>query len=296
MRMVCTGASQPMKTTHVRSWNNVTASYIARAVLDSYHLRAVVDTSDILYTHVSQSGETDFRFLARLAQQIGYKFFVVNTTGYFINPLRVLRAPDRFIPQFSRGNLSNQTYSLRTFQPIVGESVANGGSVATQVGYAIDARTNALIGAKEQILQYSSFQDSVGQSPQIVQHRTERPASSPQELARQLAAEAALQRNWVSAKAVTQGDCRLRPSSLVALYGDGLAPSSQGLWLVRDVVHTLRLNTVKQWDYTNSATLGRDQVYTATAQPPAQWVAAKAAASAELRNNAWVAPTSSVVG
>jgi hypothetical protein len=140
---------------------------------------------------------------------------------------------------------------------VVGETVAETGTVADQSAYFLDKNSGAVVLAKKA---YPS-------SPRFDVYQSGHGAQTFADMNRSLGADVALLRNWVKTSITADGHAAVRPASLVSLTGRGLDVKARGLWLIRNVSHTLRNNLATgHVDYSIDALLCRDQISTVTLQ------------------------------
>jgi hypothetical protein len=288
--IVCLGASMPMKDQNQQVWKNCTASYIARQLATKYHMAAVIDQSSYVMTSVAQSGMSDFQFLTMLAKQLGYKFFVTGTKLYFIDPARVLARPDTLGPTLWYDTIQNS--NMTKWAPVVGDQVADGGTVANRQVAGIDPRTAGIIVATEQYLRTTGYQDASGAAPNIT-HYDNTVVESLEAAHNTVAGQTATNQFWVQADCATNpGDARLQPGATVDVEGDKVNVDDRGLWMVQGVTHHIVPHLeVLRWFYTcENISLGRDQIWGTSAMPvPPEWNAAVKAVKTLQQNQRWVA-------
>lgn len=94
------GLTNVCRNSHARSWRATNPFNIATAVLAEYQLGLEMDAYEGAIQYMSQSGEeTDWRFLVRLASEMGYSLVSDGVIVRFVNAQReAQRAPARSCP------------------------------------------------------------------------------------------------------------------------------------------------------------------------------------------------------
>lgn len=76
-----------MKGSKCISWDEVKDSEVANKIAAKYTLDSVeIEETRLKYPKTMQDGESDFRFLSRLAARNGFEFYVLGKTLYFRDP------------------------------------------------------------------------------------------------------------------------------------------------------------------------------------------------------------------
>ncbi|MEV5264833.1 contractile injection system protein, VgrG/Pvc8 family [Streptomyces werraensis] len=254
-----TGASMPMQTRRNRTWSSATASSVARQVAREYNLQPHVETTGYVFPQSAQAS-SDWQYLVELADRVGFRLFCDGTTLHFTDRRTILRSSDGSWPVFHQRKTPGSIDSLREFDAVVGDTDPAGGLRARYETTAFNRTSNVLTDSA--YAQARSTAQGQPVSPLLTTQYTGRPADSYAQSQRLLGAEADWL--WVWARAVTNGDPRLRPGSLVELRGAGLGDAHQGVWMVRSAVHKLGINHVypQKSTYTTSLVVGRDDART----------------------------------
>jgi phage protein D len=291
---ICTGSSFPMMSTNSKDWGTVSASYIATTLAKAYGLRAVVDPHPLVQPF-NQFRTSDYKFLADLANRIGYRFRVTGGTLYFTNPMREFEMGRRQgVAEFSMYQRPNQTDTLRTFQTVEGETLSDGG-VAAKHEITLSRGNGRPLKATSAAYQHTVFGESEGGGPNLnlTLASTQYTPTNYAEAQALVDAEALKNFYWVAATATTAGDARVHPGGVVMLDGDALNTEYQGSWMVKRAHHRISRSTYgRTWReaYDMDLTLGRN----ATAQSvtrviPAEWLAAVAEVPVVQQNGLWIA-------
>ncbi|MFI9271866.1 hypothetical protein ACIGXM_14265 [Kitasatospora sp. NPDC052896] len=255
------GASMPMQSRQNKLWSDVSPSWIARDIAQSYNMQAAVETSTVHYASRMQTA-SDWVFLTDLANQIGYRLFLNGTQLWFVSRPTVMPTADNSIPQFWSYKKPGLISSIRSFSAVTGDTDPAGGVRATYQTAASNDTSGVLAQAQFQVPRTDVRGASV--QPLIRQQYDARPARSYTDAQTLLAGDTVYL--WVECRAVLNGDPRLRPGTLVDLEGDGLGNQYTGLWMVRAATHRLTINHAdpRRTDYTATVVVGRDDAQALT--------------------------------
>lgn len=256
-----TGASMPMQTRRNKTWRGTTASAAARQLAQDYNLQARVDPTSYVWGQSTQAS-SDWQYLNDLADRSGYRLYCDNTTMWFVDRRTVMQTPDGTWPKFWQRKAPGFTDSLREFSAVVGDTDPAGGLRARYETTAFNRTSNILTEST-----YTQDRTTVqGQSvdPLLTTQYSTRPADSYAQSQRLLNAEADWL--WVEARAVVNGDPRLKPGALVEFRGAGIGDANEGLWMVRSAVHKLCINQVyaQKSTYVTTLVVGRDDARSLT--------------------------------
>jgi hypothetical protein len=279
-----TGASQIMQSTSNVAWKHTSPSTIAGAIATKNGFRGIIHTYKSAIDYRLQN-TSDFKFLAQLADEIGFRFYVDNTDLYFINPQQILdRGNIRNTPQFWSNNQPGLWDTVRQFNPVVGTITPDGGIVANRNVVGLNPTTNTIT----QATSLSNVTVAAGSTTPLASYITKyynsAPAESYYEASQKVTADALRNIYWNTADTELRGDARVRPNTLVNLTGAALPSDDAGLWLVQCSTHNLTKTAPSgskyEATYTTEAELVRDQIYTAntTALSETQDVTQKVAA------------------
>lgn len=283
------GTSQLMQTTVNRTWKNISPSSIASSIAVKNGFRAVIHPYTAAINYRVQSS-SDFTFLADLAEEIGYHFYVDNTDLYFVNPKILLdRSTTRKIPQFWMYNKPGLWDSVRSFEPIVGTITPDGGIVANRTITGLNPRTRNLVSAAQEYTLVSA--SGAVNSPLISKYYNIAPAESYYEAQQKVQASTNNNQYWLVANSVLRGDFRVRPNMLIEIAGSAIPDTESGVWLVRSTKHCLSMPAPTGHQVTGTyemyTTLMRDQVYTANVSAPGETDPVVQPVPAVLRQGIW---------
>ena len=290
VRYTITGASQVMQSTNNTAWKHTSPSTIAGNIANKNGMRGIIHVYQAAIDYRLQNS-SDFKFLAQLADEIGYRFYVDNTDLYFINPTQILsRNNTRNIPQFWSHNQPGLYDTIRSFRPVVGTITPDGGIVANRNVVGLNPTTNQLTQATALANATTAAGNQI--ADYITKYYNAAPAESYYEAQQKVTADALKNLYWNTANSTLRGDARVHPNSLVNLMGAALTPDEVGLWLVNDAMHYLEkqppggnkyANT-----YTTDATLIRDHIYTANTSQLSALQDLTRSVPAKLVGNKWI--------
>jgi len=291
VRYTITGTSQVMQSTSNIAWKGTSPSAIAGAIATKNGFRGVIHNyvSAIPYRLQNVS---DFKFLAQLADEIGYRFYIDNTDLYFVNPQQILnRSNNRSVPQFWSYNQPGLYDTIRSFTPVVGTITPDGGIVASRNVVGLNPNTKTLVQSNVTPTILASQNSSSLLAPTITQYYQAEPAESYYEATQKATADYFRNLYWNTANGELRGDARIRPNTLVNLIGTTIPVNDAGIWLVQGSTHKLTKAspTGSQYDttYCTQVELVRDQIYTANASAISDTTDATQSVPAVLVGGVW---------
>ena len=245
------GTSKPMNTDRNKTWGEVTGTFIAKTIFGSYGLRSVLTSTDWVLPYEVQANESDFAFLNRIADKIGFRMWVSGSTGYFVDPATILSSSSsQGVPNFYLDKRFTQVDTIRQFNMNQGDNLP-GVTKATRQIYGIDSASGNVFKATA-----SSNTNST-----VTQIYTDWPATDFQTAQNLVQAKQDRSQFWVTACAELFGDSFIYPGKLVKLNGLQLPPEGQGYWLVGSARHMIKASgtTVSSNDkYLTEVTLMRN--------------------------------------
>jgi hypothetical protein len=290
VRYTITGASWVMQSTNNIAWKHTSPSTIAATIASKNGFRSIVHVYQAAIDYRLQN-VSDFKFLAKLADEIGYRFYVDNTDLYFVNPrLMLQRNNSRNIPTFWSNNAPGVYDTIREFRPIVGSTTPDGGIVANRNIVGLNPSTQQIT----QATQLANVTDIAGNplADYITKFYNDAPAESYFEAQQKVIADAYRNIYWNTAQSTLFGDARIQPNGLVNLIGKALTPDESGVWLVDTAIHELHKQppggNKYQNTYTVDAKLVRDQIYTANTTEVSTLQDITRAVPAKLTGSKWI--------
>jgi len=227
---VCTGTSKPMNTDKSRRWGEVTPTYLAKKIAHEYGMRAVLTKSDWVLPYEVQGNESDFSFLKRIANKVGYRFWVSGGTLYYIDPAAVLDSASKVaVPQYRMDKLYTKQDTMREFRLHEGGNLP-GATISQRSLYGLDKHTGNIFHVK-------AMPD---QSPILDEITSEHYVTSLNEGHRRINAWQGLSQWWISATAELFGTTLVYPGKMILLQGLQMPVDTQGYWIVGAVTHVLK--------------------------------------------------------
>lgn len=280
------GTSKPMNTDRSKTWGQVTGTYIAKSIFGSYGLRSVMTSTDWVLPFEIQANESDFAFLNRIADKIGFRTWVSGSTGYFIDPSVVISGSSSHgIPSYTLNKKFTEVDTIRQFDSNQGDNLP-GATITNRTVHGIDAQSGNVFIAQADSLQTASttqiFSDwpvtDYGTAKNLVQAKQQR------------------SQYWMTATAELFGSTFLYPGRLVLLTGLQLPPVNQGYWIVASASHTLKSSgagvTIND-KYSTFVTLLRNSTDAVPQLTNSQGVIPEFTAC-QLLNNSWQAQQATV--
>ncbi len=254
IKMVCIGATFPLKQRGNKIWKNKTASQIVKDISKSFKFKAKVTESEVKFKQQSMVGHTYWQKLNELARRVGYAVHAVNTTIYF-------KSIDDMIMEFSSSIPVLQFFaawdtdkisapnSLDYFHPVLGDYVETGFHKKTTKQIT---GVNPLTG---KVYTKLTAPNSTGKSirqknkdPLFLENDPWSVADSSEMSSHLSKGRASLGRLHITAQGSAIGDPRIAPWRTIEVDGTGNA--SDGFWLVKKATHTLSINRKYTVDFT----------------------------------------------
>lgn len=229
-----------IRSRRVRTFQNQTSSDIVRKIVTDAGFTAQCDASGDPHEFMQQDNETDWDFIWRLAERVGFEFVVQDATAHF----RKQSAGDPIPLEWPQ--------TLRSFSPRV---------TATQQAHAVtlsahDPKTKQAIdvtaSSPQQIARIGvERSDVAGAFDGADVHIATEPVKSQSEgsaLAQALLDK--LANGYIAAEGVSDGDPRIRAGAAVQV--SGLGQKYSGLYRVAAATHVLRGGSTYETRFANS--------------------------------------------
>lgn len=235
------GSHVLMRSRHVRTFQNQTSSDIVQKVVEEAGLEVQCDSSGDPHDFMQQNNETDWDFIWRLAERIGFEFIMEDEQAKF----RKITADDAI-------ELAWPTV-LRTFSPRVTAvqqvNEVSLGAHDPKTKQAIDVTASS----SNEIAQIGVSRESVaGAFDTASIHIATEPVKSQSE--GQSLAQALLDKlanGYVAAEGLTDGNPKIRAGAKVQVTGVG--EKFSGLYRVATATHVMRGGGTYETRFANSA-------------------------------------------
>lgn len=216
------------RSRRVRTFQDQTASDIVERVVADAGLTAECDPSPYVFEFVQQDNETDWDFIWRLAERIGFEFVVEDTVAYFRKP------------ETAASVELDWPHSLRSFRPRI-TAVQQVGEVTL---LAHDPKTKQAIEAgatsPEQVTEIGMPREAVTETfePAAIHVATEPVATQAEADSLTQALLDKLANGYVAAEGVAAGNPLLKAGTTVRVSGVGQRFS--GTYRIATSIHVLR--------------------------------------------------------
>ncbi|MGH2892381.1 MAG: VgrG-related protein [Solirubrobacteraceae bacterium] len=224
----------------VRTFQNQTTSDIVSKVLGEAGFTAQCDSTGDPHDFMAQDNETDWDFIWRLAERVGFEFVVQDTDAYFRKPsadnpvaLQWPRTLRSFSPRVTATQQAQQV-TLAAFDPktkqTIGVTVSTPDQVA-RIGVERSSVASAFDGADVHIATEPVKSQSEGQT--VAQALLDKLANG-----------------YIAAEGVSDGNPSIRAGTSVQV--SGLGQKFSGLYRVASATHILRGGATYETHFANS--------------------------------------------
>ena len=224
----------------VRTFQNQTTSDIVSKVLGEAGFSAQCDSSGDPHEFMAQDNETDWDFIWRLAERVGFEFVVQDTNAYFRKPTAdnpiALQWPQTlrsFSPRVTATQQAQQV-TLSAFDPKAKQAIDVSASSPNQVA-RIGVERSSVAGA------FDGADIHIATEPVMSQ-------SEGQGVAQALLDN--LANGYIAAEGVSDGNPNIRAGTCVQV--SGLGQKFSGLYRVAAATHILRGGATYETHFANS--------------------------------------------
>lgn len=258
VRVVCIGTSYPFKDSKPSVLHNISIEQIISREIRKAHFGLVRERASVEWPMILRHGdESGWEYYVRLAQRLGYSFFVNKTTAFLIDPVKMLldNVDSHPVLTYHYGRGNDFGGQIITFTPEIGDQGVPRQMQQERRLLTVDPRSNAIIGAGSDGDRYRSLGDVKDASRFAVY--MDQPAHSVKEAVARVRGERAANRWRHRALAVAYGNARVRQGTGVRIRG--VNHESDGLWYVAGVEHEVTKEShASQWRYFMELHLVRD--------------------------------------
>jgi uncharacterized protein involved in type VI secretion and phage assembly len=250
----------------VRTFQNQTTSDIVSKVLGEAGFSAQCDSTGDPHEFMQQDNETDWDFIWRLAERVGFEFVVQDTNAYFRKPnadnpieLQWPQTLRSFSPRVTATQQAQQV-TLSAFDPKAKQAIgvtASSPNQVARIGVERSSVAGAFDGADVHIATEPVMSQSEGQG--VAQALLDKLANG-----------------YIAAEGVSDGNPAIRAGASVQV--SGLGQKFSGLYRVAAATHILRGGATYETHFANSpahtllGSVGGDRSGSATPQFGAQLV------------------------
>ena len=237
MRAICFGASYFLKETNNRIWNNVTLFDIVQQIANPYRMSYSVPNDSFKFARIVQNKNTNWEFLVKVCNQLGYRVSCHGTHIHVWDPLKALaHQPSYTIIRGLLGKNKNYTPSpgdIIKFEPVIGTHTISGANTTNSVGYVTPEGTVGTVSNYDLPLSETYINDNPIQTNQTLSIN----AQSFEMAQRIVTAEKLNQSFSYHAHVEIMSDPSIVPGGIVKVEGYG--NNFDGYWYVNKVVHEL---------------------------------------------------------
>jgi hypothetical protein len=136
-RVYCFGSSYNMKSTYSRIWENLTISDIAKQIANKYKFSVSVPNNSYKFPRLVQSGQSDWKFLTKASELLGYSVLMDGTHIRIWDPYSALYQNVSYsmllTMRGSRGDASPQPGQILKFEGRIGAVTTDGARSADTI-------------------------------------------------------------------------------------------------------------------------------------------------------------------
>lgn len=229
--IVCVGPTFKMKNGRQKIWKNMLPSDIARQILREHRLTADVENSPMRLTF-HQAGESDWSFLCRLANQIGWVVYPVGPVVHFHSRDRDTIHNIRSATKLVRSGADSgwdRPPEIREFCPRLGDIEQPGTAKGQRIVRGVDPRTAQIV--SNQHTGKPTLPTRTSAQPGALTIYEKGVVANSGYLAQARSHGSALRGKWsYTATATSVGIGRTKPTD--TLYLEGLRGGYDGYWTV----------------------------------------------------------------
>ncbi|MFE9834040.1 hypothetical protein ACFYP4_02655 [Streptomyces sp. NPDC005551] len=255
VRYTLLGATKPLQTTRARTWSTCQAQYIVRELASANGLNALVGKHPRVFEQ-RQQAESDFHFMQRIADEVGWRLVADGSTIYFTDPRTPLTSQTPLFRQNATAGLQD---TMQAFRAVSGE-LDPAGAIRAQ-HEALSLSSAGVISTARTTATRTDAATGREIAAQVRRRAADHVAGSYAEAQAITTAAATRSLWWVSATATVDGDVSLMPGTVVRLGGSALTSQYAGKWMTRSAHHRITLNQADRRlsSYYVDLQLGRDQ-------------------------------------
>lgn len=254
VKVMCVGASYPLKERKSKIWTNKTASEIVQDIAKQHKLKPFITPHPTRFNQVSLAGHSYWEKLNELAAKIGYAVQVYGTElhfhpidemiNQFMSSVPVMYFQDPMMHPMS----SYDAPTLDVFEPRIGDHIESTEYLrALNVVSGVDPLTAQPYSQTTSSNKVGKPLRKVTKDPLFNSVETQIVVAS-NAMAKSLAeGRSQLGRLSIPAKGLGQGDPRIAPWRTVEVRGTG--DTSDGFWIVRKVEHFIHVDGRYQVDF-----------------------------------------------
>jgi hypothetical protein len=237
MRAVCFGASYFLKETNNRIWTNVTLNNIIQQLANPYRFSYSVPEDSFKFSRVVQNQNTNWEFLVKVCNQLGYRVSCHGAHIHVWDPLKALaHQPSYTVIRGLIGKNKNYNPSpgdILKFEPVIGTHTISGTNTTNSVSYITPEGTIGTVSDSDLYALGTYLNDNPTQTNQTLSINAQ-----SHEMAQRIVKTEKLNQSFsYHARAEIMSDPSIIPGGIVKVEGYG--NNFDGYWYVNKVVHEL---------------------------------------------------------
>lgn len=236
MKVVCVGATYPLKQPDFRSYRDITIPTVIANVCDEFNIGSLLEQNDTVWQTLSQGGTSTWKFFVELSKKIGYTMFPSDSTLVALNRRTAVTTNNQFAYHFHVKNHSyfDDSHDLKealSFQP---KSSTGDGLVDNLPGkWSINVASRYSGDYFKRVLPEQE------QAPLFERLITDKIATTLEEADALLRAATSLHNFSQRAKLTVRMNPSIRAGSVIDLNLFDQNEMFKGLWLVTNVEHSI---------------------------------------------------------
>lgn len=253
-KVYCFGTSYKMKSTVSRIWENVTIADIATTLADKYKFSVSVPSNPYRFPRLSQSGKSDWQFLADACERLGYEILAEGTHIHIWDAFDALSRAISYSVLLtirgSRGDASPQPGQILSFEGRIGAVTPDGARTPDTIHMLDKSGQLVSVSNKES---FDSSGLATGLKSQFTNVLTVNADSF--DTANRLVTGALRKKFSTTAKVEVVSDPSIRPGGVVNI--SEYNTEFDGFWYVQSVKHEMTQSVMRTF-----LELGRDSLGT----------------------------------
>ena len=222
---VLIGTSRVLNTEHNKQWTGVPYSWMAQSIARDNGFRCVFTQTTQLVSE-TQASESDFAFLNRMAEKIGFRIWCSGATMYFIDPQVMFTSFTYLSVPTYRIDMNGIVFdTARLFEKTQGGNIT-GAVIGTRKISGFDGKTGRVL----------TLTAGNGETAMVY---TDRHVQSYNEGKQAMGARQALAQFWITATVEVYGNTFLYPGKVMQLVGAAMPHESEGAWLISGATHIM---------------------------------------------------------
>jgi hypothetical protein len=276
-KVYCFGASYVMRSRRTEVHNNKTIVQIAKEFAEKYNFTVSVPNNPYVYSRLVQAGESDWGFLSRIAEMLGYRVLMRGVHIDIWDPFalfeRVGTTP-LYAMSGNRGSMNAASGQVIKFHGVVGAVTPTSAKVPDTIHALVDGGVATLsmdVSSGLGTSVKSIFSDEIAKNADSI------------DMAKAILTGRSRQKFPYTAHVDVVGDPSLEPGMLVNI--DRYNSALDGIWLIKSVRHEMFRGSSMSY-----LTLVKDSNFSDVIDPVEKVPPAPELTNPFIKNMQWVTP------